>query len=170
MEYCYRFGPMREVQNMGFIHVRHLKPEDEDFLLRFYKSTREEEVRAWGWEAAACDAFLLAQFRCQSQAYRLRFPKSDCLAIMRGDDKIGRLIVDRDGETVRLVDISLLPEHRNQGIGAALLSMLQRETRQSGKRLVLQVPASSPARRLYARMGFRPTGGDGLYESMEWTG
>ena len=63
---------------------------------------------------------------------------------------------------------SLLPEARGRGIGARLIRRLMEECAAAGRRLTLQVLVTNPAKRLYQRLGFHRTGGDPMYDQMEW--
>lgn len=76
---------------------------------------------------------------------------------------IGRMIVAREDQELRLVDIALLAEHRNSGIGTRLIQELIAEAAKVGKPLRLQVLKSNPAARLYSRLGFLRMGDDDLY-------
>ena len=67
------------------------------------------------------------------------------------------------------MDIALLSEHRNSGIGGALLKQLLAEGARGGKPVRLQVELSNPAQRLYHRLGFRSTANTGVYLQMEWS-
>ena len=70
---------------------------------------------------------------------------------------------------IRLVDIAVLPEFRNQGIGSFALGRLLDEAKSKGKYVDLQVlKTNSPAIRLYERFGFENTGEDDLYLAMQW--
>jgi GNAT superfamily N-acetyltransferase len=69
---------------------------------------------------------------------------------------------------VRLVDISLLPEHRNRGVGTAIIRDIIAECASLGKPLALQVRKVNPAARLYARLGFTMAGEDEFYIQMRW--
>ena len=77
------------------------------------------------------------------------------------------MIVQRAVQEVRLVDIALLPEHRNAGIGTALIQSLIDEASRAGKALRLQVLRASPGVRLYERLGFVPVRADAVYLQME---
>jgi len=83
----------------------------------------------------------------------MHYQKLDDRVILCGDEKVGRMIVSRNAEEIRLVDISLLPQYRNAGTGTFLIEALFME---AGERAVrLQVDkANVRARRLYERMGF----------------
>ncbi|UFJ43345.1 GNAT family N-acetyltransferase [Brevibacillus humidisoli] len=142
--------------------------EDEPFLYQVYASTRREEVAGWGWEEAAQDAFLRMQFDLQQRSYQMEYPNAIHQIVLHGSNRAGRMIVDYRKEAILLVDLSLLPEYRNVGIGTTLLKELQQEAADSGKVLLLQVYHANPALRLYTRLGFEVTAQNGLYVSMRW--
>jgi ribosomal protein S18 acetylase RimI-like enzyme len=148
--------------------LRSVRSEDEDFLFRLYASTRQEEISAWGWDAGQQEAFLRMQFRAQRHGYAADYPESDYQVILADDEPVGRLIVNRTKKEVRLVDIAVLPEYRNRGLGAALINDLMAECQASRKPLRLQVAKGNRAARLYERLGFLTTGEDDVYWHMWW--
>lgn len=148
-------------------HLRPSLPEDRDFLFRLYASTREQELRPFGWPAAQQEAFLRMQFNAQQQWYAATYSTAENQIIEKEHQPIGRMIVQREHGTWRLLDISLLPEHRGQGIGGGLIRALISESRESGAVLQLQVLNTNPAQRLYTRLGFIKTGEDQIYTQME---
>ena len=79
-----------------------------------------------------------------------------------------RIYVDRTEDEIRVIDISLLPEFRNQGIGSALLQGVLGEAAESNRAVHLSVVEGNPARRLYQRLGFVQIGESGFYHSLEW--
>ena len=76
-------------------------------------------------------------------------------------------MVFHDKDSTRLVDIALLTEHRNHGIGAQLLRDLISKCESERLPLRLQVTKNNPARHLYERLGFVLTGEDPMYYEME---
>ena len=66
----------------------------------------------------------------------------------------GRLYVDRTADEIRIVDITLLPEHRGRGVGQALLEPVLAEGERDGLPVTIHVERHNPALRLYARLGF----------------
>lgn len=151
------------------ITLRPVCDQDEEFLRALYASTRREEVAAWGWPAAQVEAFLAMQFGAQRGSYAAAYPNARHDVIVKDDERVGRFYVWRGKSEWRVVDISLLPTARGQGIGSMLLRRLMDEA--AGERLPvrLQVVPTNPARRLYLRLGFRFTRGDGMYDEMEWS-
>ena len=70
-------------------------------------------------------------------------------------------------DSIILVDIALLAEHRKLGIGARLLRELIEQSESAGIPIRLQVLKTNPAQHLYERLGFVMTGEDELYLQME---
>ena len=149
------------------IQLRPSLPEDRDFIFRLYASTREEELRPFGWNAAQQEVFLRMQFNAQQQWYASTYSTAENQIIEKDHQPIGRMIVQRERDTWRLLDISLLAEHRGQGIGAELICALIKQCAESGAVLQLQVLNTNPAQRLYTRLGFIKTGADQIYTQME---
>ena len=147
--------------------LRLSRPEDRDFLFRLYASTREEELRPFAWTPVQQEAFLRMQFNAQQQWYAATYSSAETKIIEKDHEPIGRMIVQRASGTWRLLDISLLPEHRGRGIGGELIRTLIKECGTSGAVLQLQVLNTNPAQRLYVRLGFLKTGEDQIYTQME---
>ncbi|EEF62893.1 GNAT family N-acetyltransferase [Pedosphaera parvula] len=153
---------------MTDISLRREVPEDEAFLFKLYCSTRAEEIAAWGWPPVQQNAFLKMQFNGQRHSYRSQFPEAEHHVILLQTDPIGRLLVSKNHVEFTLVDIALLPEQRNRGIGSALLRNLLAEATSSNRKVRLHVLKSNPAQNLYSRLGFSRVSEDGLYSQMEW--
>jgi ribosomal protein S18 acetylase RimI-like enzyme len=149
--------------------LRPVTESDEIFLFNLYASTRKEELDTWGWDLAQRTAFLEQQFQAQRRSYQMQFPQAVHRIIIQDGDPIGRMMVFRSEHEIRLVDISVLPESRNAGIGTGLLQDLLNEASESGTPVRLQVLKANPAIRLYERLGFAVVGDDGLYLQMEAT-
>ncbi|ULL19266.1 N-acetyltransferase [Paenibacillus sp. H1-7] len=143
-------------------------PEDEPFLLAVYAGARQEEVSGWGWDALQLEAFLHMQYRFQQQSYRSRYPEAVVQLIVQDGRRIGKLLVAREHDAIVLVDIALLPEHRNRGYGSAFMQSLQREAEQCGKPIILHVQTANRAKELYERLGFQQVSLDSMYCEMKW--
>jgi GNAT superfamily N-acetyltransferase len=145
------------------LSLREATPEDESFLLEVYASTRLEELEPFGWDDDQKRAFIKMQFVIRERSYR-----GDNRIILLNRRAIGRMLVDRSEATILLRDIALLPEYRNAGIGSRLIQDLMNEARSAGNAIRLHVLATSPAARLYERLGFRRSGDEGAYLEMTW--
>lgn len=151
------------------IHLRPIQPEDEPFLLRVYASTRTEELKQVDWDARQKDDFLRMQFEAQHSHYTEHFPDADFQLVLKGDEAIGRLYVDRRSDEIRLIDIALLPDFQGEGTGSGLLKALLDEACQMDLPLRIHVEKFNPALRWYERLGFRQIEDKGMYLFMEWT-
>lgn len=149
------------------IAVRAEAPQDEAFLFELYASTRQEELDTWGWPPEMRNAFLTLQFKA-SQGYHQAFPDAEFQIVLLDGVNAGRLVINRTREEIRLVDLALLPEHRNAGVGTALLQRLFGEAAAARRPLRLEVLKTNRARRLYQRLGFVPSGETELHCELEW--
>ena len=114
-------------------------------------------------------AFFASQYRMQQSAFVLQYPMATTTIICVSGRAAGRLMIDRSGPRVVVVDVSLLPEFRGLRIGTQLLREVQSEARAASREVVLHVIVGNPARRLYERMGFVVTGTHGQHLEMAWT-
>lgn len=146
------------------LSLREATPEDEPFLLEVYASTRWEELEGFGWSDDQKQAFIKMQYLARERVY----PRVDNRIILFEGRPVGRMLVDRSDERILLRDIALLTEFRNRRIGSRLIRDLMQEATAAGKPIELHVLASSPAARLYERLGFVRTGGDATYLEMKW--
>jgi ribosomal protein S18 acetylase RimI-like enzyme len=146
--------------------LRPARHEDQEFLFRLYASTRPE-VSGFGWPAQQQEAFLRMQFNAQLRWYQTAYPAAEHNIIMVHDLPAGRLLLSNGQDSVTLVDISVLPEYRNHGIGSALIRALVDRTTAQGQAVKLQVLRTNPAQYLYQRLGFAVTGQDEMYLQMQ---
>ncbi len=151
----------------NIITVRPEQPQDEPFLFELYASTRQDELDAWGWPPEMQQSFLAMQFRA-SQGYHDAFPDAEFLIIQLDGANAGRMIVHRTQEELQLVDIALLPRHRNAGIGSALLQRIFGEAAATKKPVRLKVLKGNRATRFYQRLGFEKIAETELHVEMEW--
>lgn len=156
------------------IRLRQVTSEDDVFLLELYADTRSHELDAWGWDEAQREPFINMQFNAQRQSYQLQYPDADHRIIMRekSTDRgeavpLGRLLTRRTHHEIRLIDISLLSQHRNKGIGSEIIRDLLCEAHNIRIPLRLSVLRMNPASRLYDRLGFVVTNEDDMYYEME---
>ena len=143
-------------------------PDDDGFLRALYATAREEELAMTGWTSEQREAFLNSQFDAQKRGYRTAFPKASFLTIWKDHVRAGRIIVDRCSDEMRIVDMALLPEFRNQGIGTRLIRELQDEAVRSKSPLRLRVHPASRAVKLYERLGFQKLDDDHFHRHYEW--
>jgi ribosomal protein S18 acetylase RimI-like enzyme len=153
------------------IQFRPITPGDQDTLAKIYASTRREELAPLlDWSEGQKEAFLRQQFELQHNFYQQHYTGARFELITRGGEVLGRLYVDRREDDIRIVDIALLPEHRGQGIGGAIVQDLLDEAaaRDQGRAVSIHVEHTNAALRFYQRLGFREIEDQGIYKLMKW--
>ncbi len=153
------------------ISLRTAAPEDRALLRDIYGSTRMDELEQTDWNAEKKAAFVEHQFEAQDTHYKKVYPDSDYAVILCNDVPAGRFYVERHliPGTIRIVDVALLPDFRNKGIGQFLVHQLQEEAAQVGKTLTIHVERFNKALRFYERLGFQIIKeAHGVYYLMEW--
>ena len=153
----------------GKLELRPVSDNDDKFLLAVYASTREEELSQAEWAQGQKEMFLRWQFDTQRREYSARFPNADYHVILVDERPAGRIWVGSDEEQMRLLDIALLPEFQNRGVGTTLLRRLMDQAAHEGKALRHMVfMLNNDAHRFYERLGFRIIDDLGAYKHMEW--
>lgn len=151
----------------GGVSLRPETADDVEFLEALYFSVRRDEFAAANWPGEVLRGFLASQFRIQTAQYAANYPAMERWIVENRGYRIGRLYTLRAKTELRVVDISLVPESRNQGIGTALVSGLCREADQAGLPFRLHVEQRNPALHLYRRLGFIEKDTSGVYWLME---
>ena len=160
-------APIREVQ----IHLRLAAIADEDFLRELYAQSRAEELIASGMDALQREVFVRMQFQLRQTGYKASFPMAvDQIICTGAGTPVGRVLVDRTEDGMRLVDIAVVTEKQRQGFGSRVIRQLQQECAERGSKMSLQVLKGSAAEGLYRRLGFEVTGEDPLRRQMIWDG
>jgi GNAT superfamily N-acetyltransferase len=153
----------------GALTLRPVAADDEEFLLSVYAGTRADELGQVEWEAGQQHAFVKWQFDLQRREYDARFPDAEYYLILIDDDPAGRIWIGRDSEQIRLLDIALINQFQNRGVGTVLLRRLIDESKRAGKPLRHMVfVLNNDAHRFYERLGFRIIEDLGAYKHMEF--
>lgn len=160
---------MAEAAQANSITLRPATPEDAQFLLALYKSSRGDDLRGLGWEEPRVSEFLDMQYEAQQRFHANEYGRRVDQIVVRNGEPIGRLMFEPREHEIRCVDIALLPEHRNAGCGAHLLRELQAEAKRQKKPLRLQVIRFNRAIPLFERLGFQRISETGTHFQMEWT-
>ena len=152
------------------ITLREATDADETFLRAVYASTRAQELAAVPWNDEQKAAFVNMQFDAQHNHYHSEFPEASYQIILSAFEPIGRIYVLREEEVIRILDVTLLLEHRNAGIGTELIRELRHEADQSGIPLHIWVEDFNPSTRFFERLGFSKVQQEGFNCLLEYRG
>lgn len=151
------------------ITLRPVDAADEEFLVTLYLSTRQAELAHVPWSPEQKDAFVRAQFAAQNQHYVKEYPAASHDVICLGHAAVGRLYLARNADALHILDITILPERRNRGIGSTLLRRIMEEARTSGKPVTIYVESFNPSLQLFRRLGFEQISENGFHCLLRWT-
>ncbi|HEX8640485.1 MAG TPA: GNAT family N-acetyltransferase [Allosphingosinicella sp.] len=150
------------------IDFRNMINEDYGFVESLYASTRAEELANTGWPSEMQRAFLAQQHQAQHRHYQAHYDGAEWLIIERRGQPIGRLYLVEWPDDVRVIDISLVPDCRGQGIGSAILRAVIASAHASGRSASLHTESNNRrALGLYERLGFRLREDKGAYLLLE---
>lgn len=148
--------------------LRPVRPADEPFLSELYRQGRAAELAATGWPDVQIRAFLNSQFHLRERHFHQVFAQAAFDLVLIQGEPVGRITVANEPQGLHLVDLALLPSCQGSGLGSQLMQTLLDRARAQACPVTLQVLAQNPARRLYRRLGFQETPGDGYYLPMRW--
>lgn len=151
------------------VSLRAVTPADREFLISVYAGTRARELAQVAWDEGQKDAFVRWQFERQDEEYKQRFPNARYEVILVDGVPAGRIWVGADEKQIRLLDIAVLEQFQNRGVGTYLLRQLMDEATRENKVLRHMVfVLNDNAHRFYERLGFSTIEDLGGYKHMEW--
>ncbi len=159
------FSQDNEIPGISF---KAMSDADMAFLAELYRTTRWDEVMQAPWDDEQRCNFLKQQFEAQHKHYQNHYPHSDFLIIFKDEEAIGRIYIDRDKNSICLIDIALMPQFKNKGLGSKLLKELLFEAQQTQKKVVIHVEKFNPAYQWYVKHGFHQVEDKGVHQYMEW--
>jgi ribosomal protein S18 acetylase RimI-like enzyme len=81
---------------------------------------------------------------------------------------VGRIYLNRGAEIYHILDITILPQYRNQGAGLLCLQTILNEAADRAKPVSIYVENFNPSLRLFERLGFRRDQEKGFHFLMKW--
>jgi ribosomal protein S18 acetylase RimI-like enzyme len=136
---------------------------DEEFLFGVFYSAQAEKFELLDLPPDQQEQLLQLQYQAQRRAYLSEFPGADFDLVLMNGVPAGNLYALRGPDRFVLIDITLLPEHRNSGVGAELIRQLIAAASAAGKALNAHVAKDNPAWHLWRRLGFEVVDDDGVY-------
>ena len=143
--------------------------QDLDFQRSLYADTRSDEMALVDWSDDQKKSFLHQQFEAQTKHYLNYYPDAVTQIILLNRNIIGRFIRWDTKDYILIVDIALIFEYRNLGIGTILVQDLMNDAISLDLPIVLRVEIFNPAIQLYERLGFTKSRLLEVYQEMVWT-
>ena len=150
------------------ITFREVRPSDEKFLKKLFRTTREREMEIAGLPEEERVKFVNFQFLARKQHYDEYFSSADNLIILSDGKPIGRHMLSRGKREYRLVLTEILPEYQKKGIGSRLVKDFLAEAAQADMPVRLQVQKYEAHLGFLLKLGFVKTGSSDYFIQLEW--
>jgi ribosomal protein S18 acetylase RimI-like enzyme len=152
------------------ISFRLVTSDDHEVLLRVYASSREIELSMVPWDDETKRAFIEHQFNAQTSHYAKEYPaaRHDVIVLCETGETVGRLYVNRTGEQISILDITILPEFRRRGIGSEVLARLVEEAQTTGRTVRVYVETFNPSQQFFIKRKFTVMNDDGMNLRLVW--
>jgi len=152
----------------GPLRLRPEREDDQAFRLQLFRDSRPE-LSMLPLAPEMREQLIHHQFNAQTVGYRTQFPRARFDIIELDGAPIGRIVVDRPGTAIHIIDQAIVPAWRNLGLGTTIMRALMQEAAGAGLPMRLMVfSGNDPSRRLYERLGFVPVRETGTHVEMEW--
>ena len=150
------------------ITLRPVAEADGELLLELYTSSRAQELAVVPWTSEQKKVFVEMQFKAQQSHYKAEYPQAEHSMICLDGVPVGRVYLDRRAEKFQILDITVLPQQRNAGVGSHVLRQIMEEATGSGKPVSIYVETFNPSLRLFERLGFLRAQEMGMHFLMKW--
>ena len=146
-----------------------LTPETGSLAYQLFAVDKLAEFAAIGLPQPQAEALVQMQWRGRTLTYANQYPGAEDWTISLEDGTpIGRYLLQKTPQGLRMVDFAILPEWRGQGIGTQVLQQLIHNTATNGAVFSLRVEKNNRALNLYKRLGFTIVSSDEISFEMEW--
>jgi ribosomal protein S18 acetylase RimI-like enzyme len=151
------------------IRLRKATTDDEPFLFDLYCAVRAHEFALLLLPEPMKRQLIRMQYTAQKDSYSSEFPGSSFEIVLRDELKVGRIWIARLADSFHLVDIAIIPEARNSGIGTNLVRDLQREAQAAQKPVRLSAfRFNRGSVGFHQRLGFTVIREDEIQFYFEW--
>lgn len=142
---------------------------DASLLFTLFAEDKAAEFGLSGLSAAQIQPLLEMQYRNREFSYSQRWidPADSILSLADGTP-VGRMLVDRQPDCYRVMNLAVLRAYRNRGIGGESIRRLQAAATREALPVRLRVMKGASAERLYRRLGFEAISSDDVSTEIQW--
>ena len=135
----------------------------------FYDSVREN-FAPLGLGETDLNNLLESQFQAQAEDYRRNYPLAVNEVILYENVPAGRLISSTEDGDIHVLDIIIIGEYRNRGIGGKIFKNLFEQSRRTAMPVRIYVEKINRAVNFYEKLGFQKVEDVISHFKMEWRG
>ena len=149
------------------LNLRPIVENDIVFLRHLYSTTRFDIAQLPITDEEKSQ-FFSHQFQAQHIHYQRFYSDANFDIVLSGGTRIGRLYVQYGSTEIRVIDITILPEHRGCGVGTKFMRNVLDRAELESIPVRLRVEPNNPALRWYTRLGFKQIAEEQTHWHMEW--
>jgi ribosomal protein S18 acetylase RimI-like enzyme len=150
------------------IHLKRKTEIDSEFFFKLFSEIKIAELRVERWPEQMKNQLASMQYNAYEQTIKNEYPDADDFVVMVDSEKAGRLQLDKNENSMRIINISLLPAFQNKGIGSRIIKEILETADLKNKPVYLEVDRVNPAFILYKKLGFEIHSQDELKSSMKY--
>lgn len=155
-----------ELSFPGEFNLRPIESQDQPFVKQLFRSVRPH-LALPGLPTDVVEALITQQYQLQQNHYATQWPTASSFIILLANGAIGKIVLNEGKQSLHIIDLALMPEHRGKGVGTALLRTIQAVADKNGASVGLSVDKqNSLAKKLYLSLGFRVRDTSDTHESM----
>lgn len=138
-------------------------------LFALFAEEKAAELAPLGLSAEQLQPLLEMQYRGREFSYSQAAANlADDVLCLSDGTAVGRILIDRRADGIRVMDVAVLAAYRNRGIGTQALEQVQQAAQKASLPVRLRVMKQSAAGRLYKRLGFAAVSSDAISMELEW--
>ncbi len=151
------------------ITIRPATPADAPVLFALFAEEKTAELAGLGLAAEQLQPLLEMQYRGREFSYSQAAANlADDVLCLSDGTAVGRILIDRRADGIRVMDVAVLAAYRNRGIGTQALEQVQQAAQKASLPVRLRVMKQSAAGRLYQRLGFAAVSSDAISMELHW--
>ena len=153
----------------GFAYLRACTEADDAFLYDVFSTTWESEVAALPNQNLA-QHVLRIQHIAQERRFASRHPRLERYVVVAAGENAGRLYISQSDALLEVVDLTLMPQFRDDGMGTRIFHDLCTHAAREDLTISLRVERRNErATMLFTELGFDLVTVDDLDNHFEWT-
>ena len=151
------------------ITIRPATPADAPALFALFAEEKAAELAGLSLAAEQLRPLLEMQYRGREFSYSQAAANlADDVLCLSDGTAVGRILIDRRADGIRVMDVAVLAAYRNRGIGTQALEQVQQAAHKASLPVRLRVMKGNAAGRLYKRLGFTSVSSDAISMELEW--
>lgn len=157
-----------DINRENIVSLCPVEPSHTDFLLKLFNECRPDLELIGGINEKQKEDIIFQQFTLEQEQLIKMYPDVEFNVVMLNEKPVGRIYIHHGETADRILEIGLLAEYRNLGIGRKLITTAIENAIKKNKSVRLQVAwFNQRAYKFYKEIGFRVIENQGVSFEME---